>query len=102
MDDEKLRAELLKRKFEPVSESRRGTDWNDITQTLRSLFNETLEQAQIRKEALEKSMGPLTDETVAKIKDMASFVEETATKSSQEARSFLARVLEAMADKIKP
>jgi hypothetical protein len=102
MEDEKFRSELLKRKFGPISDWRPAGERSDITQTLRSLFNETLDQAQKRKESLEKALGPLTDEAGAKIRDMAQFLEQTAAKSSKEARSFLAKILEAMANKIKP
>lgn len=102
MEDEKFRSELLKRKFGPISDWRPASQKPDITQTLKSIFNETLEQAQKRKEALEKALGPLTDEAGTKIKDMAQLLEKTAVKSSKEARSFLAKTLEAMASKIRP
>jgi hypothetical protein len=102
MNDEKLMSELLKRKFEPFSDRRQAEDHTDITHTLKSLFNETVDQAQKRREALEKALGPLTEEAGARIRDMAGFVEETAVKSSNEARTFLAKVLEAMAGKLKP
>jgi hypothetical protein len=100
--NETSKEDLLKRKFEPVSDERRETARIDITHTLKALFDETLEQAQSRKEALERALGPLTDEAGAKIKDMANFLEATATKTGHEARSGLARILEAMAGKIKP
>lgn len=102
MSDEKFRSELLMRKFEPVSDWKPAGEKADITQTLKSIFNETVEQAQKRKESLEKALGPLTDDAWTKIKDMAALMEDTTVKSSKEARSFLAKTLEAMAEKIKP
>ncbi|MEW6140209.1 MAG: hypothetical protein AB1733_18450 [Thermodesulfobacteriota bacterium] len=102
MKDDKFRSELLKRKFGPISDWKPARDKFDVTEALKSIFNETLEQAQKRREALEKALGPLTEEAGGKIKEMARFLEESATKSSHEARSFLAKTLQAMADKIKP
>lgn len=101
MEDDKVR-ELLKRKFEPISDWRPAGQKADLGQTLRSVFGETMEQAQKRREALEKALGPLAGEASAKIRDFASFLEEKADKSSREARSFLAKTLEAMAERLKP
>ncbi|MBI5568396.1 MAG: hypothetical protein HY914_00470 [Desulfomonile tiedjei] len=102
MNDEKFRSELLRRKFEPISDWRPVEQSSDLTQTLKSLFGETLDQAQKRKESWEKALGPLTEEAGTKIKDMARFIEGAAVKSSKDARSFLAKALETMADKLKP
>jgi hypothetical protein len=102
MDNDDFRSELLRRKFEPVSDWRPAEESSDVTQTLTSLFGETVEQAQKRKEAWEKALGPLAEEAGTKVKDMARFLEGAAVKSSKDARSFLAKALEAMAEKIKP
>ena len=102
MDDEKFRSELLMRKFEPISDWRPVEPSSEMTQTLRSIFDETLDQAQKRKEAWEKALGPMTEEAGTKIKDMARFLEGAAVKSSKEARSFLAKAFEAMAERIRP
>jgi len=102
MDDDKLRSELLMRKFEPVSDWKPAGKKSDITQTFKSIFNETLEEAQKRKEVLERALGPMALEAWTKIQDMAGFLEDTTIKSSKEARSFLAKTLEAVAEKLKP
>ncbi len=102
MDNDKFRSELLMRKFEPISDWKPAGETSDITQTFKSIFNETLEQAQKRKEVLERALGPLAEEAWTKIKDMAGFLEDTTIKSSNEARSFLAKTLEAIAEKLKP
>jgi hypothetical protein len=102
MDEEKFRRDLLMRKFEPVSDWRPAGEKSDITQTLKSVFNETLEQAQKQKEALEQALGPLTEEAWTKIKDLAGVLEGATAKSSKEARALLAKTLNAMAEKIKP
>jgi hypothetical protein len=102
MDDDKFRRELLMRKFEPV------TDWKpagapaDITDVLKRVFNETLEDAQKRREALEKALGPLSEDAWARIRELGGFLEDATAKSSKEARSLLAKTLQAMADRIKP
>ncbi len=102
MDDEKFRSELLMRKFEPISDWKPAGVRSDITQTFKSIFNETLEEAQKRKEVLERALGPMALEAWTKIQDMAGFLEDTTIKSSKEARSFLAKTLEAVAEKLKP
>jgi uncharacterized protein YoxC len=65
-------------------------------------LNDTLDQAQKTKEALEKKLEPFTDEAGAKIKELASLIEDVASKSSKEARSFIAKTLSSVAEKIKP
>jgi hypothetical protein len=102
MEEDNLRKELLKRKFGPISGWRPATQRADLAQTLKSVFGDTVEQAQKRREALEKALGPLAGEASARIRDLASFLEEKAEKSSKEARSFLAKTLEAMAERLKP
>ncbi len=90
------------RKFEPVSDWKPAREGSDITQTFKSIFNETLEEAQKRKEDLERALGPMALEAWIKIQGMAGFLEDTTIKSSKEARSFLAKTLEAVAEKLKP
>ena len=94
-------SELWKRKFEPIS------DWKPAPQTSRdsgakSLFEDVLGEAQKARESLKKALEPFSDDAKGKIKEMASVMEEVASKSSKEARSFLAKTLESVAEKIKP
>ncbi len=101
MTDEKLLKELLKRKFEPVS------DWRPVKQAsladrFRSTVGETVGDAQKRMEALEKALEPLTEDAKTRMREAASLVEEAASKSSKEARTFLANALQTLADKVKP
>jgi hypothetical protein len=102
MDDDKFRRDLLMRKFEPISDPCPAEEESDLTKTLKSVFNETVEQAQKQKEALENALGPLTEEAWTKIKDLAGLLEDSTIKSSKEARGLLAKTLQAMAEKIKP
>jgi hypothetical protein len=102
MDDDKFRHDLLMRKFEPVSDTRPSGQEAGITQTLRSAFNETVEQAQKQKEALESAVGPVAEEAWVKIKDLAGLLEDSTIKSSKEARLLIAKTLHALAEKIEP
>jgi hypothetical protein len=102
VDEEKFTCDLLMRKFEPVSDWRPAGEKSDITQTVKSVFNETLEHAQKHKEALEQALGPLAEEAWAQIKGLAGVLEGATTKSSKEARALLAKTFNAMAERIKP
>lgn len=101
MTDEKLLKELLKRKFDPVSDWRPAKSAS-LADRLRSTFGETVEDAQELVDALEKALDPLTDEAKSRMKEAASLVGEAAAKSSKEARSLLAKALQTLADKVKP
>jgi hypothetical protein len=93
-------SELWKRKFEPI------TDWKPAPQTSgnsgasRSLFGEAQKASESLN--LKKRLEAFSDEAKGKIKEMASVLDEAAGKSSKEARSFLAKTLESVAEKIKP
>ena len=95
-------SELWKRKFEPIS------DWKPAPQTSgnsggsKSLFDEAFGEARKAKESLKKILEPFSEKAKGKIKEMASALDEVAGKSSKEARSFLAKTLESIAEKIKP
>jgi hypothetical protein len=99
MEDEK---DLLKRKFEPFTDYRPVEPGSSGVFGLKGLFNETLGQAQKTREAFEKRLEPYTEEAGVKVKEFAASIEDIALKSSSEARSFIARTLEALAQKIKP
>jgi len=95
-------SELWKRKFEPI------TDWKPAPQTFgnsggsKSLVDEEFGEAQKPKGSLKKILEAFSDEAKGKIKEMASVLDEAASKSSKEARSFLAKTIESVAEKIKP
>ncbi len=100
--DRVSRSDLLKRKFEPISDWRPAKSEPSIVSGIRSVLSDALEEAQKVKETLEKVLEPFSEDAKKKIKNAASILEETASKSSGEARSFLAKTLEALAEKIKP
>ena len=95
-------SELWKRKFEPF------TDWKPAPQASgnsggsKSMFDEAFGEAQKPKGSLKKRLEAFSDEAKGKIKEMASVLDEVASKSSKEARSFLAKTIESVAEKIKP
>jgi hypothetical protein len=94
-------SELWKRKFEPIS------DWKPASQAwtsdgVKSLLDDALGEAQKAAESLKKRLEPFSDDAKSKIKEMASVLDDVASKSSKEARSFLAKTLESVAEKIKP
>jgi hypothetical protein len=95
-------SELLRRKFEPV------TDWRPARQTepsapgSRSVFEEAVENAQKAAVSLMKALGPIAGEARDRIREVTSGLDEAANKSSVDVRSFMAKTLASMADKIKP
>jgi len=95
-------SELLKRKFEPISDWKPAGQSSSAGEVLKSFFQETLEEAQKRGESFGKALEPFTEDAKTKIRDLAAFLEEAAGTSSKEARSFLAKTLESLAGKIKP
>ncbi len=95
-------SELWKRKFEPISDWKPAPQTSGISNGAKSLFDEAFGEAQKAKESLKKILEPFSDEAKGKIKEMASVLDDVASKSSKEARSFLAKTLEAVAEKIKP
>jgi hypothetical protein len=100
--DDKFKEELLSRKHEPFTDWQPAKEQSDVTQGLKNLLNDTVDQAHKTKEALEKKLEPFTEEAGAKIKEFATLIEDVASKSSKEARSFIAKTLETVAQKIKP
>ncbi len=95
-------SELWKRKFEPISDWKPAPQSSGDSGGSKSLFDDVLSEAQKARESLKKVLEPFSDDAKGKIKEMASVVEDVATKSSKEARSFLAKTLESVAEKIKP
>jgi hypothetical protein len=95
-------SELWKRKFEPF------TDWKPALQSSgtsagsKSLFDEVPGEPQKPRGSLKNILEAFSDEAEGKIKKMASVLDEVASKSSKEARSFLAKTIESVAEKIKP
>jgi hypothetical protein len=118
MNAQHQESELWKRRFEPVSENREAqlwrrkfepvTDWRPAPQSSsstgdsKSVFEDPWRKAQEATESLVKALQPIAVEARDKIKDMTSVLDEAAGKSSVEVRSFVAKTLETMAEKIKP
>jgi len=102
MNEKKTEPELWRRKFEPV------TDWKPVAGTsggssgARAFLDEALEGLGKSKDAVTKMLEPFSEDARTKIKDMAGVVEEVASKSSTEARTFLANILGALEQKIRP
>ncbi len=95
-------SELLKRKFEPVSDWKPATSRSATSATLEKILRDTVGTAQTSLESLEKTLEPYTDEASAKIKDIASGLDSAVGKSSKEARTWLSKTLETLAEKVKP
>ena len=95
-------SELWKRKFEPI------TDWKSAPQNSgnsggsKSGFDGAFGEAQKPKESLNKILESFSDGAKGKIKEMALVLDEVASMGSKEARSFLAKTIESVAEKIKP
>lgn len=118
MNAQHRESELWKRKFEPVTGDRGSelwrrkfdpvTDWRPVPQTStsgdtsKSAFEDAMASAQKAAESLVKALGPIAVEARDKIKDVTSALDEAAGKSSAEVRSFVAKTLASMAEKIKP
>jgi hypothetical protein len=95
-------SEFWKRKYEPISDWKPAPQTSGISEGAKSLFDEALGEAQKATESLKKILEPFSDDAKSKIKEMASVLDDAASKSSKEARSFLAKTLESVAEKIKP
>ena len=98
MAERNSKEDLLKKKFGPIS------DWKPKEQTsgLETFVSDAIDNAQKGLESLIKSVELLTDEADARIKKMATSLESTAGQSSKEAREWMAKTLEGLAEKIKP
>ena len=94
--------ELWRRKFEPISDRKSTEQTSGNSVDSKSGFNEALGEAQKAKTSLEKMLEAMSDEAKGKIKETVSVLDGMASKSSREARSFLAKTLESVAEKIKP
>lgn len=94
--------ELWKRKFDPISDWKPAASKSGASSGPLSMISEALEGIEKGKEALTKMLEPFNEEAKAKIKDMVSVADEVASKSSTEARTFLANILSAMAEKLRP
>jgi hypothetical protein len=99
MKPQNQESELWRRKFEPV------TDWRPASSSTgdsKSVFEDSLAQAQKAAVSLVKMLEPIAVEARDKIKDVTSVLDEAAGKSSVEVRTFVAKTFESMAEKIKP
>lgn len=102
MDEKQKGSELWKKKFDPVSDWKPARGTSAASSSPRAVLEEALEGIGKGKEALTKMLEPFSDEAKTRIKEMAGVLDDVASKSSNEARSFLANILGAMAEKIKP
>ena len=102
MNAQNQESELWRRKFEPVTDWRPASGASSGTGDSKSVFEDPLAQAQKAAVSLVKMLEPIAVEARDKIKDVTSVLDEAVGKSSTEARSFVAKTLEAMAEKIKP
>jgi hypothetical protein len=88
--------EILFRKFERISEPDKDKD------TIEKAVNMALSEARRILDTVEKNAQPYTAEARAALGQAAAHIEQVASKSSTEARAFLAGFLEDVAKKIKP
>ena len=102
MNAQNQESELWKRKFGPVTDWRPASGASRSAGGAKSVFDDGLAQAQSAAVSLVKMLEPIAVEARDKIKDITSVLDQTVSKSSTEARSFVAKTLEAMAAKIKP
>jgi hypothetical protein len=102
MGEKDAKSDLLKRKFGPISDWKPATQSSLGSSSLDKILNETVESAKNSLESLVKTLEPLTEGADEKVKKMAASLESTASKSSKEAREYLAKALETIAEKIKP
>lgn len=99
MGDNDKQSDLLKRKFEPVS------DWKPAEQSsggVEGAIKEAIKSVQKSLQSLEKQLEPYSEEATTKIKEMTSSLDGVVGKSSKDARSWLAKTLETLAEKVKP
>jgi len=94
--------ELWKRKFEPISDRKSTEQTSGSSGDPKSGFDEVLGEAQKANTSLHTILETLSDEAKGKIKETASVLDGMASKSAKEARSFLAKTLESVAERIKP
>ncbi len=91
-------SELLKRKFEPVSDWRPAKESTGPLSSVKGIVSALEKMMQ----SAEQTLGPFSDDAKAKMKEVVTTVGEVADKSSTEARSVLSKALTVLAEKIKP
>jgi ribosomal protein L22 len=102
MSNEKQESELWRRKFEPVTDWRPASGASSCTESSKTAVEERLAQAQKAAESFVKILESIAVEARDKIKDVTSVLDEAVGRSSGDVRSFVAKALEGMADRIKP
>ncbi|MEW6532587.1 MAG: hypothetical protein AB1473_17285 [Thermodesulfobacteriota bacterium] len=95
-------SELLKRKFDPVSDYRPVGPGSEKGSKLKSAVSDTLEEAHKIKEYVEKAIEPFADDAKVRIREASAALVDVAGKSSKEARKVLAKTLKGLAKKIEP
>ncbi|MBI5252489.1 MAG: hypothetical protein HY912_23590 [Desulfomonile tiedjei] len=102
MNEKQTGSELWRRKFEPVTDWKPASESSGAYSGPRAMIEDALAGIGKSKDALTKALEPFSEEARTKIKDMVGVLDDVASKSSTEARSFLANILAVMAEKIKP
>lgn len=88
MTEQNSTEDLLKRKFEPFS------DWRPASSGRRSVASIV--------DAVSEAFEPYTKDLQVKVKDLATSLEDVASKSSTDARGYLADAFESLAKKLRP
>lgn len=102
MNEKQTDSELWKRKYKPVTDWKPAGETSSSSSGPRALLEEAMEEIGKGKDALVRKLEPLSEEAKTKFKDTIKVLDEVASKSTTEARSFLAKLLSDTADKIKP
>jgi vacuolar-type H+-ATPase subunit H len=90
--------EILFRKFERISDPPPEAEQDTIEKLLKTAVSE----ARRILETIEKNAQPYSSEARTALGQAAAHIEQVASKSSTEARTFLAGFLEEVAKRIKP
>jgi hypothetical protein len=91
-------SELLKRKFEPVSDWRPAKESSGPLNSVKGVVSALEKTLQ----TVEQALGPFSDDARARMREVVTTVGDVADKSSTEARSALSKALSVLAEKIKP
>ncbi len=91
-------SELLKRKFGPVSDWKPASQSSGPLSSVKGLVS-ALENVM---QSAEETLGPLSDDARARVREVLNTAGEVADRSSTEARSAISKALSVLAEKIKP
>ncbi|MFH1117161.1 MAG: hypothetical protein V1792_24850 [Pseudomonadota bacterium] len=91
-------SDLLKRKFEPASDWKPAGGSSAPLSGVKALVG-ALESVM---QNAEQTLGPISDDAKAKVREILDTASEVADRSTTEARSALSKALSVLAEKIKP